>query len=224
MKLFTKEIEGKTVKIYQADGANLPAVFLPEFEENGPTLLEKCTEIGTPPFHLVTISNLHWDEDLSPWPSEPVVTKEDHFTGGAEAFLTLLTKRILPAAKEITGPGENCLAGYSMAGLFTLYAALHTDCFSRCVSASGSFWFPGIVDYVKAHPVNASVRKFYFSIGDKESRTRHPALSTTEENTKSLAALLGYQGVETTFELNPGNHFKNERARLAKGIRWALEG
>lgn len=30
-------------------------------------------------------------------------------------------------------------------------------------------------------------------------------------------------GIETTFEMNPGNHFKDADLRLAKGIAWMLK-
>ena len=31
------------------------------------------------------------------------------------------------------------------------------------------------------------------------------------------------KGIETTFEMNPGNHFKDADLRLAKGIAWILK-
>lgn len=37
------------------------------------------------------------------------------------------------------------IAGYSLAGLFALYALYKTDVFTRVASMSGSLWFPGIM-------------------------------------------------------------------------------
>ena len=37
------------------------------------------------------------------------------------------------------------IAGYSLAGLFALYALYKTDAFTRVASMSGSLWFPGIM-------------------------------------------------------------------------------
>lgn len=45
-----------------------------------------------------------------------------------------------------------------------------------------------------------------------------------EENTRKLCDAYAARGIETTFELNPGNHFQDAKLRLAKGIAWILEG
>ncbi|MBQ9721553.1 MAG: hypothetical protein IJV64_12795 [Oscillospiraceae bacterium] len=38
------------------------------------------------------------------------------------------------------------------------------------------------------------------------------------------AALYAAQGIETTFEINPDNHFQDAELRLVKGVAWILEG
>lgn len=40
--------------------------------------------------------------------------------------------------------------------------------------------------------------------------------------TRGFEALLRERGVETTLELNPGNHFCEPDARTARGIAWLL--
>ncbi|MDY2610537.1 MAG: alpha/beta hydrolase-fold protein [Oscillospiraceae bacterium] len=60
--------------------------------------------------------------------------------------MRLLTEKLIPAAeKEINEvPRWRGIAGYSLAGLFALYAIYQTDLFSRVGSMSGSLGFPGI--------------------------------------------------------------------------------
>jgi len=48
-------------------------------------------------------------------------------------------------------------------------------------------------------------------------------MATVEENTARLAALYRERGVETRFELNPGNHFQEPALRTARGVAWMLE-
>ena len=71
-------------------------------------------------------------------------------TGGADDYLRLLIEEIIPTAeKEIDGvPRWRGIAGYSLAGLFSLYAIYRTDLFSLVGSMSGSLWFPGMKEYI----------------------------------------------------------------------------
>ena len=68
-----------------------------------------------------------------------------------------------------------------------------------------------------------SAEKLYLSIGDKESKTRHPILQTMQENTEDLLKYFKSMGIETTYEVNPGNHFQDVYLRCAKGILELLQ-
>ena len=69
---------------------------------------------------------------MAPWDSPPTFKNADPCTGGADDYLRLLTREIIPAAeKEINGvPRWQGIAGYSLAGLFALYAIYQTELFS----------------------------------------------------------------------------------------------
>ena len=41
------------------------------------------------------------------------------------------------------------IAGYSLAGLFALWAAWNSGYFRRVASVSGSLWYPGFTDYIR---------------------------------------------------------------------------
>lgn len=87
----------------------------------------------------------------------------------------------------------------------------------RFASASGSFWFPGITEFVQVHQMAVKPDKIYFSIGDKESDTRNKLLSKVEERTKWLAEWYAQQEINTVFVRNSGNHFNQAVLRMAKG-------
>lgn len=79
---------------------------------------------------LVFIEGFDWNRDLSPWPAEPVFGTEA-FGGQADAFLETLTRELIPAA-EHEMPEDICwrgIAGYSLAGLFAVYAAYRSNLF-----------------------------------------------------------------------------------------------
>lgn len=122
-----------------------------------------------------------------------------------------------------TTAGKKEIAGYSLAGLFAVYAAYHTDAFARIVSASGSLWYPDFLEYTQGHTLCRVPDKMYFSLGDREAKTKNHCLCLVEERTRTLYEKYSGQGIPTKFELNPGNHFMDAVGRMARGIRWILE-
>lgn len=215
----------RKVCLYRLYEGSVPLVYSIDYHENGQLLLDACKQVGCSGFNLVTISGLHWNQELSPWAIETVVSKDDRFTGGAPDLLPLLTGDIVPQVECLldSPPKWRCLAGYSMGGLFVMWAAHHTDLFSRILSASGSMWYPGWLEYVSEHEFAAPIAGAYLSVGEQESTARNAVLQTVGERTRQVAELLASRGVNVKFELNPGNHFKNPPMRVVKGINWLLE-
>ncbi len=219
-------VEGKTVELFPAEREGAPLVILHTVQGEGEAVCRQTGRLTDAAFSLAAIGNLDWDGDMSPWPIDPLFKGDSPCAGKAEAYLTSLTGTILP---EILGrlpakPGYLALAGYSLAGLFAVYAMYHTDIFSRIASASGSFWYPDFLPYVEAHRLRQPPERIYFSLGDKEAKTRHRVLRWVEDNTRRLEAWYRDMGIETVMEMNPGNHFRDAEERMAKGIAWILRG
>ena len=217
-------IDGRTVTVYRAPGRGLPLVVSNDYMESGEVVLGRCAELGCRPFNLVTVSGIDWDQCLSPWPSEPVATKDDRFTGEAPAYLEWLLGSVVPHAEDVLGEkgATTYLSGYSMAGLFALWALYETDAFSGVVCASGSLWYPGFRDFALTHDLAAAPRGVYLSLGDRESSVRNPALQVTESVFRAVDEHYRAVGVPSIFELNPGNHFRDADIRVAKGLAWLL--
>ena len=119
-------------------------------------------------------------------------------------------------------PAGRGIAGYSLAGLFALYAIYRTDVFSRVGCTSGSLWFPGFKEYIFSHEPKRRPDCIYFSLGEKEAKTRNPVLKTVQENTEEIQAFYQSKGIDTVFQLNPGNHFVQGIERTIAGIQWLL--
>ena len=97
--------------------------------------------------------------------------------------------------------------------------------FQRIGAVSGSFWFPGLLDYVD-HQLSAGVvglTHAYLSLGDREARTPNPQIMHVRENAELLANKLENAGITSTFELNRGNHFQNVERRIQKALDWLLK-
>ena len=215
----------RKVCLYTLVEGPAPLVYSIDYHENGQLLIEAARQVECGGFNLVTISGLHWNQELSPWPVETVVSKNDRFTGGAPELLPLLTGEIVPQVEQLldTPPAWRCLAGYSLAGLFAVWTVFQTDMFTRILSASGSMWYPGWLEYAREHEPIAPLQGIYLSVGEQESTLRNAVLQTVGERTRQMADLMSSRGIPSLFELNPGNHFKNPPLRVAKGIKWLLE-
>lgn len=173
---------------------------------------------------LAAVTNADWDRELSPWPAPRAFHGGQDFSGSADKYLAELTDKIIPAAEAALPepPLWRGVAGYSLAGLFAAYAAWKTAVFSRFASVSGSLWFDGFLDFLKADPPAHLPEAAYFSLGSLEKNAKNPRLATVEEQTRRAEALLHALGVKTVFEQNEGGHFSEAASRMARGIRWLL--
>ena len=218
-------IGDNTVELFTQGDGDAPLILLNTFEGEGEGVWRAARALTDAPFSLAAIGGLDWNGDLSPWPAPPVFRGDGGFSGGADAYLARLTGELLPVILDALAskPSALGLAGYSMAGLFALYAAARSSRFDRFASASGSMWFPGFADFAQAHLPQPLPRRVYLSVGDREARTRNPVMRTVEDNTRRLRDIYAAAGVDVRFELNPGNHFQQPDARMARGVAWLAE-
>ena len=171
---------------------------------------------------LLTVKVKDWNQDLTPWKADPVFGNEGFGDGAAET-LRMITEEVIP---EFSGeyPLEDrvyYITGYSLAGLFALWAAYETDLFRGVAAASPSVWYPGWMDFIGSHGFKAE--RAYLSLGDKESRTRNQAMAKVGDNILKTREVLEAAGVDCRFEWNQGNHFRDADKRTARGMAWILE-
>lgn len=220
-----RTIDGKTVTIYPAAASEKPIVYLNTFADEGEKISRILQEQACPDFTLVTVCGIDWDNELSPWKASAVFPGGKEFEGEADRYLKVLTEKIISQAEsEITDTVLwRGIAGYSLAGLFAIYALYKTNLFSRAASMSGSLWYPDFKEYALAHEFKQVPECVYFSLGDKESKTRNPYLKRVQSNTEEISAFFRTKEIDTAFEMNQGNHYTDTAARSAAGIRWILE-
>lgn len=220
----TFSTKGKTISIFPSLEATAPIIYLNTVSGEGQKVFKEAQAVGCPPFTLIAVSGLDWNHDMAPWDSQAVFKNGEPFTGGAGDYLRLLVEEIIQEAEKelLRPPAWRGIAGYSLAGLFALYAVYQTDVFSRVGCMSGSLWFPGFKEYVFFHEPKHWPDCIYFSLGDKEAKTRNPILKTVQENTEEIQTFYQNKGIDTVFQLNPGNHFALEIERTIAGIQWLL--
>lgn len=165
-------------------------------------------------FSLMALKVEDWNRELSPWKAPAVFGRED-FGGEASA---LLQETLACCRKD----GKRCfLGGYSLAGLFSLWAAYQTERFCGVAAVSPSVWFPGFLPYMEEHRIQTPA--VYLSLGDREEKTKNAVMASVGRCIREGEARLRQQGVQTVLEWNAGNHFREPELRTAKGFAWLLK-
>ena len=213
-------VGGKKVALYPAEYDEAPLVVLNTYRGDGQSTVEELLGLGAQDASILVVGGLDWGHDLTPWHCPPLATNDMPCTGGASDYLPVLLDEIIPAAEARLGtePAYLGIAGYSLAGLFAVWAAYNTNVFARVASMSGSLWFPDFVEYATSHEFGRTPERIYLSLGNKEAKTPNRMLRTVRKNTEALVDYFRDLGIPTTYELNPGNHFKDAERRSAKGI------
>ena len=114
------------------------------------------------------------------------------------------------------------MGGYSLAGLFALWAATQTNALYGVAAASPSVWFPGWPEYEAAHPIQT--QRVYLSLGDREEHTKNQTMAAVGDNIRALNSALTRRGKDCTLERNAGGHFKDADLRTARAFVWVMEG
>lgn len=229
-------ISGLSIHTQMSSVAGAPIVYLlGDVADNSPVQVPEGVS-------LVNVGVDLWKENFSPWCAPRVFAKGPNFGDGAQKTLDTLINQVVPwAESELTEPpAYRVLVGYSLAGLFSLWAGVtqagvsqpgapHVDVpaatFQRIGAVSGSFWFPGLLDYVDQQLSEGAVglTHAYLSLGDREARTPNPQIMHVRENAALLASRLESAGITSTFELNRGNHFQNVEGRMQKALDWLVK-
>ena len=247
-------ISGLSIHTQMSSVAGAPIVYLlGDVADNSPVQVPEG--VG-----LVCIGVDLWEENFSPWCAPRVFAKGPNFGEGAQKTLDALINQVVPwTESELSAPpAYRVLVGYSLAGLFSLWAGVTqpgvsqqvargcqhgnavapqqvargyqpddtpTPTFQRIGAVSGSFWFPGLLDYVDQQLSGGVVglTHAYLSLGDREARTPNPQIMHVQENAELLASKLEDAGITSTFELNRGNHFQNVEGRMQKALDWLLK-
>ena len=167
-------------------------------------------------FMLVAVHCDSWNNDLSPWKA-PAVFGSSGFGDGAGRTLQFLTEKVIEPPKGRVF----YLGGYSLSGLFALWAAYNSDAFEGVAAVSPSVWFPGFSDFCGKNAIRT--KKVYLSLGDKEEKTRNAVMAKVGDAIRDIHGLLEEKGCRCVLEWNSGNHFREPDKRTARGFSWLLK-
>ena len=139
--MIEKIIGFKKCFIYQRENASNCCLIQP-VDTHDLELLDKEAEairqLTDKPFILIAFRVKDWNRELSLWEA-PAVFGKENFGSGALETLLYITESLIPYIKnEYDGITDFYLGGYSLAGLFSLWAGYQTDVFEGVAGESPS--------------------------------------------------------------------------------------
>ncbi len=89
------KINNKIVNIYNEmiiRCSNVPIIIHNSFDSDGSVLWEECQKINCTKFILVNISNINWNDLMTPWKCQSIFKQCDSFNGEADNYIVELTE------------------------------------------------------------------------------------------------------------------------------------
>ena len=218
------QVQNRTCRVYGTVGAEY--LLLQMADEHDLAGMQREVDAirrqATRPFLLVAVPVENWNDDLSPWSAPPAWGRQG-FGGRAGDTLAWLEQAVPCIRRQysVKENGKVILGGYSLAGLFALWAATRTDTLYGAAAASPSVWFHGWAEYETAHPIQA--QHVYLSLGDREEYTKNQTMAAVGDNIRALHSALTRRGKDCALEWNAGGHFRDADLRTARAFAWTME-
>ncbi|MCM1005287.1 MAG: hypothetical protein NC402_03210 [Prevotella sp.] len=170
---------------------------------------------------IVAITNMDWDNDLTPWPAPGEPPGCPDFKGDASEFLDTLANSVLPTVERCYAMGkdiERTLVGVSLSGLFTLWQWSGCNLFTNIATLSGSYWYEGFEQWIFKQSFAEKTGKCYMLLGIDEPHSPIAAFRKVGKCTENIVGHMRRQGVDIKYNTVPGNHFQFGMGRLDKAF------
>ena len=222
MTMLEHTFAGRKCRLYGSEAPEVLLVQPSARHENG-TLEAEVAELAAlidQPFLLVTIELEDWTIGLMPWWDGNISRDPEAGKHGQET-LDFILNDLLPELESRYGALPVLLGGYSLGGLFALWASCQTDRFRAVAAASPSVWIHGWLPFAKKHVPMADA--IYLSLGDREEHVKNQAIARVGDNLRAYYELLQVQSRRCTLVWEEGTHFNDNAGRLARAFAWCLK-
>lgn len=183
---------------------------------------EQIAERSGVPFVLSTIELEDWIIDLMPWPDGNISREPEGGKHGQDT-LEYVLESLIPELQKRYGPLPVMIGGYSLGGLFALWASAQSDRFKAVAAASPSVWIKDWIPFAKKHAPMADA--VYLSLGNQEEHVKNQAIARVGNCLRTQHSLLQEQiGADNcTLFWEQGGHFNDNEGRLARAFAWCIE-
>lgn len=170
---------------------------------------------------IVVITNIDWDNDLTPWPAPGQPKGNPEFEGNAPEFLVTLTQDVVTEIERkysLPKHIERTLVGVSLSGLFTLWQWPLCGVFRNIATLSGSYWYDGFEQWIYHQSFSDKKGRCFMLLGMDEPHSNVPAYRKVGVCTENIVGYMRRHGVHITYNTVPGNHFQYGIERLNKAF------
>ncbi|MDM5317485.1 alpha/beta hydrolase-fold protein [Fictibacillus sp. b24] len=229
-----EESEESYPVLYMHDGQNL---FRDEDASYGVSWgLSDFLENSKTPLIIVGIDCNHEGfqrlNEYGPWENPTVGPEllkiEGVYGGKGAAYIEYLLHTLKPLIDEKyrTKPEETLMAGSSMGGLISTYAACrYPNVFSRVASLSSAFWFnqKEIESFIQKSDLSG-LKKFYMDIGTDEDTSKVDA-NHYIRSSETVYEVLKEKGIDVRFDIIEGgkHHESAWRERMPEIIQYLMK-
>lgn len=226
--MYSADCSGCPVWFWKANAltAQSPVILLPTSQAHAEPILSALGECSDS-FLLAGFDFTDWNGAYSPWPAASLAKGQEPFSGQAVHTLHWLQKEFLPLIRKEYGvsaaPSSTGMVGYSLAGLFAVWALYTGKLFHAVASCSGSLWYEGFSEWLGKQHAPAGTH-LYFSLGKAEEKAKNAKLAAVGEQTRYCFEIVQKDPhvLESTLVWHKGGHFSAVPVRQAQAIHWLL--
>ena len=224
MKKVELTLSGRKCRLFGSDKPGCLLIQASARHENATLEAEagQIAERSRVPFVLATIELADWMIDLMPWPDNNISREPEAGKHGQETLEYVLLS-LIPELQKRYGPLPVIIGGYSLGGLFALWASAQSDSFKAVAAASPSVWIKDWIPFAQKHAPMADM--VYLSLGNQEEHVKNQAIARVGNCLRTQHSLLQEQiGADNcTLFWEQGGHFNDNESRLARAFAWCIE-
>lgn len=161
---------------------------------------------------LVGIPSHERNREYTPWPAESLVQGLPTFDGMGSAYVQELADVIKPAIdsryRTLPDAANTAIMGASLGGLISLFAGFwRPEVFGRLGLLSASFWYDGVMSFLRERQAPSCTQRIFMSVGDCEGIYKTNAQRNMVVSTKEVHAIWlekGFPEQQLRFALTEG--------------------
>ncbi|KAA6449507.1 alpha/beta hydrolase [Bacillus swezeyi] len=205
-------------------------LFDPAYSGSLSAIEKLCSNHELPELLLVGVAAENRESEYTPF-SEPHLIKPGQTYGGKGALYAAFLAHELKAyidrsyrtdpRRESTG-----MIGKSFGGLISIYTAyLASETFGKIGSLSGSFWFPGMTEFMRVQTFENANLRIYMDVGSTEGTDRSNLQKEMIPRTKKAFRILTESAAsreDLKFVIEEGGVHRFERfaKRFPEAVKW----
>ena len=213
-------LSGHTVFIRPPE-AGLKAEQNPAIVINDGEQLEKL-DLSSAHAVLIGIAPNDRLSEYTPWAEKAMRPGAPDFGGTMERYHCTLLTEILPDLEQNyhLDPARLAYGGFSLGGLAATMSLWQTDRFRAVFSLCGSFWYPGVPEYMVQHPLRNKNASVFLLNGKKEGSQHTNRLKNAACYADQVHQLLLKQANALTV-LDDHSHHEQVAERFQRALLWA---